>query len=101
MSTVCSDVEILKSSRQRLAEPPSGSNGGIIQSTAAQSAVFMSPNSGGVGDNEIITGLSWSERKDLEDESAEGPADNSIGDQSGSDKVHLIQIQQRRIMRSI
>ena len=30
LSTVCSDVEILKSSRPRLAEPPSGNNGGII-----------------------------------------------------------------------
>ena len=59
----------------------------------AQSAVFMSPNSSGVGDNKIVTGLSWSERMDLEDESAEGPADNSTGDRSGSDKVHLTQIQ--------
>ena len=63
--------------------------------------MFMSPNSSGVGDNEIVTDLSWSERMDLEDESAEGLADNSTGDQSGSDKVHLIQIQQRRIMQSI
>ena len=93
LSTVCSDVEIFNSSRPRMAEPPSGSNGGVIQSTAVQSAVFMPPNSSGVGDNKIVTGLLWSERMDLEDESAEGPADNSTGDQSGSDKVHLTEIQ--------
>ena len=31
---------------------------------------------------------------DLEDEFGEDPADNSTGDQSGSDKVHLTQIQE-------
>ena len=93
LSTVCSDVEILKSSRLRVAEPPFGSNSGVVQSTPAQSAVFMPPNSSGVGDDKVITGLSWAKRMDLEDESGEDLADNSTGDQSRSDKVHLTQIQ--------
>ena len=70
---MCNDVEILKNSRPRVAEAPSSSNSGVVQS-----AVFMPPNSSGVGDNEVITGLSWSERMDLEDEMDEDPADNSI-----------------------
>ena len=93
LSTVCSDVEILKSSRPRVAEPPFGSNSGVVQSTPAQSTVFMPPNSSGVGDDEVVTGLSWAERMDLENESGEDLADNSTGDRSGSDKVHLTQIQ--------
>ena len=88
LSTVCSDVEILKSSRPRVAEPPFGSNSGVVQS-----AVFLPPNSSGVGDDEVVTGLSWAERMDLEDESGEDLADNSTGDRSGNDKVHLTQIQ--------
>ena len=93
LSTVCSDVEILKSCRPRMAEPPFGSNSGVVQSTPAQSAVFMPPNSSGVGDDEVVTGLSWAKRMDLENESGEDLADNSTGDRSGSDKVHLTQIQ--------
>ena len=93
LSTVCSDVEILKSCRPRMAEPPFGSNSGVVQSTPAQSAVFMPPNSSGVGDDEVVTGLSWAERMDLEDESGEDIADNSTGDRFGSDKVHLTKIQ--------
>ena len=93
MSTVCSDVEILKNSRPRVAKPPSGSNSGMVQSTPAQSTVFMPPNTSGVGDNKVITGLSWSKRMGLKDEFGKDPADNSTGDRSGSDKVHLTQIQ--------
>ena len=93
LSTVCSDVEILKSSRPRVAKPSSGSNSGMVQSTPAQSTVFMPPNSSGVGDNKVITGLSWSERMGLKDKFGKDPADNSTGDRSGSDKVHLTQIQ--------
>ena len=58
LSTVCNDVEILKSCRPRMAEPPFASNSSIVQSTPAQSAVFMPPNSSGVGDDEVVTGLS-------------------------------------------
>ena len=75
---MCSYVEILKSSRLRVAELFSGSNSGMVQSTLAQSIMFMPPNSSGVGD-EVITGLSWSERIGLEDEFGEDPADNSTG----------------------
>ena len=85
LSTVYSDVEVLKSSRPRVAEPPSGSNSGVVQSTPTQSAMFMPPNSSGVGDDKVITGLSWAKRMDLKDESGKHPADNSTGDRSGSD----------------
>ena len=97
LSTVCIDVENLKNSRPRVAEPPSSSNSGVVQSTPAQSAMFMQPNSSGVGDDEIVTGLSWAERIDLENESGKDPAYNSTGDWSGSDKVHLTQIQDSTI----
>ena len=96
LSTVCSDVEIFKSSRPRVAKPPFGSNSGVVQSTPAQSAVFMLPNSSGVGDDEVVTDLSWAERMDLKDKSGEDLANNSIGDRSWSDKVHLTQIQDSR-----
>ena len=55
--------------------------------------MFLPPNSSGVGDDEVVTGLSWVERMDLENESGEDLADISTGDRSGSDKVHLTHIQ--------
>lgn len=91
MSTVCSEVKNLKNNRQRAAEPPAG---GMVQSTPAQSTVFMPPNSGGVTDDEVVTGLSWPKKMGLMDEFGENPADNSTGDQSESNKVHLTQIQE-------
>lgn len=56
LSDVCNDVEDLEKSRQEVVQLHVFVNSGMVQSTPAESAVIMHLNSGGIVDDEVITG---------------------------------------------
>ena len=68
LSSVCNDVESLKKAKQPVAQLPYIiENTGTVHSTPAQSAV-NTPVIGDVVDDEVVAGLSWGERMELEDD---------------------------------
>jgi len=86
-------VEDLKQSGQKVAKPSAYTNSGVVQSTPVQSAGLVPINSGGM-DDEVVTGLTWAKRMDLDDKLNEEPTDTTSEGRSGGDKVHLTQTQE-------
>ena len=91
LSSVCNDVESLKKAKQPVAQLPYIiENTGTVHSTPAQSAV-NTPVIGDVVDDEVVAGLSWGERMELEDD-PEDPAGNVTSEKPEGDEVHLTQV---------
>ena len=65
-------------------------NTGTIHITPVQSAV-ITPVAGDVVDEEVITGLSWAKRMELEYE-LDDSTSNISSEKPGGDKVHLTQV---------
>ena len=90
LSSTCNDVESLNTKQLVAQLPYIIENTGTVHSTPAQSVV-NTPVVGDVVDDKVITGLSWGERMELED-NAEDPAGNITSVSPGGDKVHLTQV---------